>query len=89
MENKEIRNTAAELNDETLENVNGGLLVPIPSAAISLFRLANRTRTALPGCGFRLSKKVIVTRRRQTTNRKSATCAAIFARFCERLGLPS
>lgn len=37
MENKEIRNTAAELNDETLENVNGGLLVPIPSAAISLF----------------------------------------------------
>ena len=30
----------------------------------------------------RMSKKVIVTRRRQTVNRKSATCAAIFARFC-------
>ena len=28
MENKEIRKNAAELNDEALENVNGGLLVP-------------------------------------------------------------
>ncbi len=57
MENKEIRNTAAELNDETLENVNGGLLVPIPSAAISLFHLTNRTRTALPGCGLYVDGK--------------------------------
>ena len=57
MENKGIRNTAAELNDETLENVNGRLLVPIPSAAISLFRLTNRTRTATSGCGFYVDGK--------------------------------
>lgn len=29
MENKEIKNVAAELNDDALENVSGGLLVPI------------------------------------------------------------
>lgn len=57
MENKEIRNTAAELNDETLDNVCGGPLVPIPSAAISLFRLTNRTRTAMSGCGFYVDGK--------------------------------
>lgn len=29
MENKEIKKNAAELNDEALENVSGGLLKPI------------------------------------------------------------